>query len=134
MMAYGENTSLAERKKRAAQRMILGFEGLDISPEIKRFAKRNAPAGYILFRRNVEEPAQVLEMNRALQDLNGKENPPLLSVDQEGGRVPAVQVVDHCKGEAPLFREEPLEKDCNGLGSVIYNGWRRSAQDALPLT
>ena len=87
MMAYGENTSLAERKKRAALRMILGFEGLDISPEIKKFANRNAPAGYILFRRNVEEPAQVLEMNRALQDLNGKANPPLLSVDQEGGRV-----------------------------------------------
>jgi len=87
MMAYGENTSLAERKKRAALRMILGFEGTDISPEIRKFAKRNAPAGYILFRRNVEEPAQILELNRALIDLNGKANPPLISVDQEGGRV-----------------------------------------------
>ena len=42
MMAYGENTSLAERKKRAALRMILGFEGTDISPEIRKFAKRYA--------------------------------------------------------------------------------------------
>ena len=33
-------------------------------------------------------------MNRALKDLNGKEMPPLLSVDQEGGRVRRIRKSD----------------------------------------
>ena len=94
MMAYGEQTTLAERKRRAAHRLIVGFNGLSVPEEIRRFAKQAPPAGYILFRRNVEEPEQVLELNRALNDLNGPENPPILSVDQEGGRVRRIRETD----------------------------------------
>ncbi|MEC7987425.1 MAG: beta-N-acetylhexosaminidase [Myxococcota bacterium] len=94
MMAYGEQTTLAERKRRAAHRLIIGFDGFDVPEEIRRFARQAPPAGYILFRRNVEEPAQVLELNRALVDVNGEENPPILSVDQEGGRVRRIRETD----------------------------------------
>ena len=94
MMAYGEQTTLAERKRRAAARMILGFHGHDVPQEITDFSRRAAPAGYILFRRNVDEPEQVLELNRCLQDRNGAAHPPILSVDQEGGRVRRVRMTD----------------------------------------
>ena len=87
MMAYGEQTTLAQRKKRAAKRMILGFLGTEIPNEIQSFAHRASPAGYILFSRNVESPEQVLALNTKLRELHKHTHPPLLSVDQEGGRV-----------------------------------------------
>lgn len=87
MMAYGEQTTLAQREKRAAKRMILGFLGTEIPNEIHSFARRANPAGYILFSRNIESPEQVLALNTNLQALHKTSHPPLLSVDQEGGRV-----------------------------------------------
>jgi beta-N-acetylhexosaminidase len=99
--AVGEATTLAERKRRAGQRLILGFEGLSPSAELRRFAREVGPAGFILFARNIEEPAQVRELNRELASLVPASHPALLSVDQEGGRVlrvkstpwPAMRVV-----------------------------------------
>lgn len=85
--AVGEQTTLAERKRRAAQRMILGFEGVSPPEELRRLTAMAPPAGFILFARNVEEPAQVQELNRELRSLLPAALPPLLSVDQEGGRV-----------------------------------------------
>ena len=85
--AVGDQTSLADRKRRAAQRLILGFEGTSVPAELKRFVERAPPAGFILFARNIEEAAQVQELNRELADLLPSSMPPLLSVDQEGGRV-----------------------------------------------
>jgi beta-N-acetylhexosaminidase len=93
MMAYGEQTTLAERKRRAASRLILGFHGLNVPPEIRTFCKTAQPAGFILFRRNVEEAGQVLELNRELGSLV-RTAPPLLSVDQEGGRVRRIRKTD----------------------------------------
>ena len=84
--AMGEQTTLAERKRAAALRLILGFEGTTPSDEFKAFVREAAPAGFILFARNIEEPAQVLELNRELSSLVPDHSPPLLSVDQEGGR------------------------------------------------
>jgi beta-N-acetylhexosaminidase len=85
--AVGEQTSLSDRKRRAAQRMILGFDGTSAPASLARFCKQAPPAGFILFARNVEEPAQVRELNRELAQLLPDALPALLSVDQEGGRV-----------------------------------------------
>ena len=94
MMAYGEQTSLAERKRRAAKRMILGFLGTSLPAEISAFHKRAAPAGYILFARNIENPLQVLELNTDLASLHQKSHIPMRSVDQEGGRVRRIRATD----------------------------------------
>ena len=67
--AVGEQTTLAERKRRAAQRLILGFEGVSPSADFKAFVAEAAPAGFILFARNIEEPAQVAELNRELASM-----------------------------------------------------------------
>ena len=85
--AVGEQTTLAERKRRAAQRLILGFEGVSPSADFKAFVAEAAPAGFILFARNIEEPAQVAELNKELASMVPDHAPALLSVDQEGGRV-----------------------------------------------
>ena len=85
--ATGEMTSLAERKRRAGQRLIVGFGGHSPDLAMRRFIGEARPAGFILFGRNIEEPAQVRELNRELHSLLPPALPPLLSVDQEGGRV-----------------------------------------------
>ncbi len=87
MKATGEQTSLAWRKRRAAQRLILGFPGTTIPDGLRALIRQGPPAGFILFSRNIEEPAQVAELNRELASLLPDSLPPLRSVDQEGGRV-----------------------------------------------
>jgi len=90
-MATGEQTSLADRKRRAGQRLIVGLAGPTPSPEFRAFCQSVNPGGFILFRRNVEEPQQVKELNRELTGLVLDQTPPFLSVDQEGGRVQRVR-------------------------------------------
>jgi beta-N-acetylhexosaminidase len=46
-----------------------------------------APGGFILFRRNIGTPAQVARLCADLRALYPADDPPLISVDQEGGRV-----------------------------------------------
>lgn len=89
--AVGDTTSLADRKRRAGQRMIIGFEHPWVDPELRRVIREVRPAGFILFARNVEEPRQVLELNRELASLVDEHDPALICVDQEGGRVQRVR-------------------------------------------
>jgi beta-N-acetylhexosaminidase len=89
--ATGEQTSLAERKRLAGQRLILGLAGPSVTDDLRYLVRELQPAGFILFARNVEEPAQVRELNRELASLVDPRTPALLSVDQEGGRVQRVR-------------------------------------------
>lgn len=91
-VAYGEQTTLSWRKRRAGQRLMVGFDGASPSAEFRAFVREAVPGGFILFARNVEEPAQVLELNRELTSLVPDTHPPFLGVDQEGGRVQRVRV------------------------------------------
>ena len=66
--------------------VIFGLSGLALTPEERAFFARTEPAGYILFKRNIETRAQVRALTDALRDLSGRDDVPIL-IDQEGGRV-----------------------------------------------
>lgn len=85
--AIGESTSLAERKRRAGQRLLIGLHGLTVSDDTRALLRELRPAGFVLFGRNVAAPGQVLQLTRELRGLCDEALPPLLAVDQEGGRV-----------------------------------------------
>ncbi len=89
--AYGEGTSLADHKRRAGQRMIIGLFGHAVDDDFRALCQEIRPAGFILFQRNVAEPAQVRDLNRELASLCDPAWPAFLSVDQEGGRVQRVR-------------------------------------------
>jgi beta-N-acetylhexosaminidase len=89
--AFGEATSLSEWKRHAGQRLVIGIAGTSISQEERALIREIQPAGFVLFKRNVEEPAQVRELNRELTSLVDPSRPPILSADQEGGRVQRVR-------------------------------------------
>lgn len=69
---------------------MVGFEGLEASPDVKRMLREFQVGSVIYFARNVDSPEQVAELSRELQACArdaGHDLPLLIGVDQEGGRV-----------------------------------------------
>lgn len=66
--------------------VIFGLSGLALTPAERAFFASANPAGYILFKRNIESRAQVRALTDSLRDLSGRDDVPIL-IDQEGGRV-----------------------------------------------
>jgi beta-N-acetylhexosaminidase len=65
---------------------ITGVSGLELSAAEREFISAEQPWGFILFKRNIESPAQVISLVRELRNsINGPDAPVL--IDQEGGRV-----------------------------------------------
>jgi beta-N-acetylhexosaminidase len=65
--------------------LVLGCSGLSLTDDERAFFRDADPFGFILFRRNIDAPAQVTALTAALRDAVGRDVPVL--VDQEGGRV-----------------------------------------------
>jgi beta-N-acetylhexosaminidase len=69
-----------------ARAFITGVAGPVLSAEERAFLRDADPWGFILFRRNVDTPAQVRDLVTALRETVGRADAPVL-IDQEGGRV-----------------------------------------------
>jgi beta-N-acetylhexosaminidase len=65
---------------------ITGISGLELTAEEREFIRSMRPWGFILFKRNIETPAQVIALVRELRAAIGNHDAPVL-IDQEGGRV-----------------------------------------------
>ena len=65
--------------------LFLGMSGPVLTPEERDLFRACDPAGYIVFKRNCLDPAQLLALTDELRDLAGRDVPIL--IDQEGGRV-----------------------------------------------
>jgi beta-N-acetylhexosaminidase len=68
------------------QAAIFAPSALELTRDERRFFQDSEPAGFILFRRNCENPQQLLKLTDSLRDLSGRHDLPIL-IDQEGGRV-----------------------------------------------
>jgi beta-N-acetylhexosaminidase len=66
--------------------VILGCSGPVLTDEERRLFSSGNPLGFILFARNIVDPAQVTALTAALRASVGRPGAPIL-VDQEGGRV-----------------------------------------------
>jgi beta-N-acetylhexosaminidase len=65
---------------------ITGISGPELSAAEREFIRSERPWGFILFKRNVEAPAQVAQLVRELRETAENSDAPVL-IDQEGGRV-----------------------------------------------
>src|SRR5258708_14428058 len=70
----------------AVRAFITGLAGTTVTPAERALLREREPWGFILFKRNIETPAQVRRLTASIRDAVGREAPVL--VDQEGGRVP----------------------------------------------
>src|SRR5690242_16684260 len=97
----------ADLRRAAGNLIICGFEGTHVTWELKEILREVQPLGLILFARNIESPVQVAELCRELKMLR-KDDPLLLCVDQEGGRV---QRIKSPATEWPPLRQLGLLQD-----------------------
>ena len=83
------NTDWTDQKEMAGQRLMLGFDGIQLNQDLKHIIKDIKAGGIILFKRNIESPKQVTSLCRDCQDYAGSCGmPPLfIATDQEGGTV-----------------------------------------------
>jgi beta-N-acetylhexosaminidase len=79
-------------------RAIYGCAGTTLSATERDFFRDVRPWGFILFARNISEPAQVRSLVQELRDTVGDGQAPVL-IDQEGGRVARLK--------PPHWRERP---------------------------
>lgn len=107
---------------------FLGLAGLEPTDGERSFFRETDPAGYILFKRNVDTPEQVRALTMALRDLAGRDLPIL--IDQEGGRVarlrpphwpefPAGQVFSDTYARAPVTAIEACRLNALALAALL---------------
>jgi beta-N-acetylhexosaminidase len=70
--------------------LILGLSGETITDDERALFREADPAGFILFKRNVANRAQLRALTDDLRALSGRADVPIL-IDQEGGRVARMQ-------------------------------------------
>src|SRR3954466_12773482 len=70
----------------SSRAFITGVSGLELDAAEREFIRAERPWGFILFKRNVETPAQVLRLVQQMRESVGQADAPIL-IDQEGGRV-----------------------------------------------
>jgi len=79
-------STLQQAKHSLGELFIMGFSGLELSPETAQFLQRSRIGGTILFSHNYDSPAQVAELINLVQSC--RQGLPLwVSVDHEGGKV-----------------------------------------------
>src|SRR5687767_7666683 len=70
------------------QLLVVGLAGTELSETERRALVANLRGGVVLFKRNVTGGvAQTAALVREVTAASGSELPPLVAVDQEGGRV-----------------------------------------------
>ncbi len=77
------------RRDKIGQRLMVTFNGPELTPAVARFIVESRAGGVIHFGFNIKSLAQIAALNRDLQDLATRNGlPPLLiAIDEEGGRV-----------------------------------------------
>ena len=109
--------------------VIFGLAGLSITPAERAFFASVEPAGYILFKRNVADRAQLRALTDDLRALAGRDDLAIL-IDQEGGRVarmgppewpafPAGPAFDTLYDVAPMSAIEAARANGHALGLML---------------
>jgi beta-N-acetylhexosaminidase len=74
----------------ATRAFITGVSGTVLTDDERAFLRDQRPWGFILFKRNIETPDQVIRLVEEMRSVVGQPEAPVL-IDQEGGRVQRLQ-------------------------------------------
>lgn len=120
---------------------IFGLSGLALTADERAFFADADPAGYILFKRNVDNLDQLRALTDSLRALSGNDRLPIL-IDQEGGRVarmgpphwpvfPAAGAFDALYDIAPMSAIEAARANAEAIGLTLHEAG--ITVDCLPL-
>ncbi len=87
------------------QLILTGVPGKELDAETAALFRRVQPGGFILFGRNIESAGQLRKLIDDLRDLSAVE--PIITIDQEGGRVSRLRLI----GNEPPNAQQLREKD-----------------------
>ncbi|MFZ0710388.1 MAG: glycoside hydrolase family 3 N-terminal domain-containing protein [Terrimicrobiaceae bacterium] len=85
------------------QLLLIGVPGLDLDIETADLFRKLQPGGFILFGRNIKTPAQLRKLIDDLRDLSEVE--PIITIDQEGGRVSRLKLIGNEPPNAQQLRD-----------------------------
>ncbi|MGB1259829.1 MAG: glycoside hydrolase family 3 N-terminal domain-containing protein [Akkermansiaceae bacterium] len=91
------------------QLLLLGVPGTELTAADAELYRKIQPAGFVLFGRNVVSPEQVRKLTDDLREVC--DITPIISIDQEGGRVSRTREI----GTEPPSAQELREKNDPGL-------------------
>jgi beta-N-acetylhexosaminidase len=86
------------------QLILTGVPGTSLDPDTAARFKAIQPGGFILFGRNIESPAQLRKLIDDLRDLSEIE--PIITIDQEGGRVSRLRLIGNEPPNAQALRDK----------------------------
>jgi beta-N-acetylhexosaminidase len=86
------------------QLLLVGVPGTELDVETAAMLRRVQPGGFILFGRNIASPVQLRKLIDDLRDLSEVE--PVITIDQEGGRVSRLRLI----GEEPPNAQQLRDK------------------------
>ena len=85
---------------RGGRYILMGVPGTELDSSTAAIIRQVQPAGFILFGRNIKTPAQVRKL---VDDLRGEvTHDPVITIDQEGGRVSRLK---ECGAEPPSAKQ-----------------------------
>jgi beta-N-acetylhexosaminidase len=86
------------------QLLLVGVPGPELDVATARSFRAIQPGGYILFGRNIRTPKQLRKLTDDLRDLSHEE--PVITIDQEGGRVSRLRLIGNEPPNAQQLREK----------------------------
>jgi beta-N-acetylhexosaminidase len=86
------------------QLILTGVPGPALDAETAALFRRVQPGGFIIFGRNIESAAQLRKLIDDLRDLS--ETEPIITIDQEGGRVSRLRLIGNEPPNAQQLREK----------------------------
>src|ERR1700759_5318730 len=86
------------------QLILTGVPGKELDLETAAMFRRVQPGGFILFGRNIETAQQLRKLTDDLRDLSEIE--PIITIDQEGGRVSRLKLIGNEPPNAQQLRKK----------------------------
>ena len=85
------------------QIILTGVPGKELDAKTAKLFQRVQPGGFILFGRNIESAPQLRKLIDDLRDLSEIE--PIITIDQEGGRVSRLRLIGNEPPNAQQLRD-----------------------------
>jgi beta-N-acetylhexosaminidase len=86
------------------QLLLVGVPGPELDPSTAASLRDLQPGGFIIFGRNIKSPTQLRRLIDDLRDLSAVE--PVVTIDQEGGRVSRLRLIGSEPPNAQQLREK----------------------------
>jgi beta-N-acetylhexosaminidase len=102
--AKRETPNAKRRTSSLGQLLLVGVPGPELDSETAKIFRKIQPGGFILFGRNIRSPFQLRKLIDDLRDLSRIE--PIITIDQEGGRVSRLKVIGNEPPSAQQLREK----------------------------